>query len=62
MEGVCECLVGQEERLNELDRVSGDGDCGSTFKAGCVGRALVSPWLRILLLLPLVLPYMYIYV
>ena len=38
VEGVCECLAHQEERLNELDRVCGDRDCGSTFKAGTVGR------------------------
>ena len=24
--GVCECLAGSEERLNELGRGSGDGD------------------------------------
>ena len=36
--GVCECLAGSEERLNELDRGSGDGDCGTTLKAGCTGE------------------------
>ena len=34
---VCECLIRNEERLNELDRGSGDGDCGTTLKAGCSG-------------------------
>jgi dihydroxyacetone kinase len=31
---VCECLTSNEERLNDLDRGSGDGDCGTTLKAG----------------------------
>lgn len=35
---VCEALMDNEERLNELDRGSGDGDCGSTMKAGCTGE------------------------
>ena len=35
---VCECLIRNEERLNELDRGSGDGDCGSTMTAGCTGE------------------------
>ena len=35
---VCECLASHEETLNDLDRGSGDGDCGSTLKAGCVGE------------------------
>ena len=37
VEGVCGALVAAEEELNELDRGSGDGDCGSTLKAGCTG-------------------------
>ena len=35
---VCEVLMDNEERLNELDRGSGDGDCGSTMRAGCIGE------------------------
>ena len=36
--GVCSALIAKEEQLNELDRGSGDGDCGSTLKAGVVGK------------------------
>ena len=36
---MCEALIGEEEKLNELDRGSGDGDCGSTLKAGVAGIA-----------------------
>ena len=36
--GVCSALIAKEEQLNELDRGSGDGDCGSTLKAGVAGR------------------------
>ena len=35
---VCEALINNEEKLNELDRGSGDGDCGTTLKAGAIGR------------------------
>ena len=35
--GVCSTLIDKEELLNELDRGSGDGDCGSTLKAGVTG-------------------------
>ena len=35
--GVCSALIAKEEQLNELDRGSGDGDCGSTLKAGVAG-------------------------
>ena len=27
-----------EDKLNELDRAAGDGDCGSTFGRGARGR------------------------
>lgn len=37
---VCDCLISSEERLNELDRGSGDGDCGTTLKAGCSGKSI----------------------
>ena len=40
MAAVCECLASNEERLNDLDRGSGDGDCGTTLKAGSTGKAL----------------------
>ncbi|XP_043915430.1 triokinase/FMN cyclase [Protopterus annectens] len=30
LEKICVTLLGMEEKLNELDRASGDGDCGST--------------------------------
>ena len=36
--GVCSALIAKEEHLNELDRGSGDGDCGSTLKAGVAGK------------------------
>ena len=36
--GVCEALIREEEKLNELDRGSGDGDCGTTLKAGALGE------------------------
>ena len=36
--GVCSALIAKEEELNELDRGSGDGDCGSTLKAGMTGE------------------------
>ena len=35
---VCEVLIRNEERLNDLDRGSGDGDCGSTMTAGSTGE------------------------
>ena len=35
---VCEVLIRNEERLNDLDRGSGDGDCGSTLTAGSTGE------------------------
>lgn len=35
---VCDCLIRNEERLNDLDRGSGDGDCGTTLKAGSSGK------------------------
>ena len=35
---VCKALISAEEKLNELDRGSGDGDCGSTLKAGAIGE------------------------
>jgi len=36
--GVCEVWEREEETLNRLDRGSGDGDCGSTLKAGAIGE------------------------
>ena len=36
--GVCSALIDKEELLNELDRGIGDGDCGSTLKAGATGK------------------------
>lgn len=35
---MCEVLIKSEEELNSLDRGSGDGDCGSTFRAGAEGE------------------------
>ena len=37
VECVCDTLMAAEEELNDLDRVSGDGDCGTTFNSGCTG-------------------------
>eukprot|EP00755_Sulcionema_specki_P019581 Sspe_Gene.69832::Locus_41208_Transcript_1_1_Confidence_1.000_Length_3160::g.69832::m.69832/K00863/DAK, TKFC; triose/dihydroxyacetone kinase / FAD-AMP lyase (cyclizing) len=31
----CEAVIANEEALNGLDKVVGDGDCGSTMRAGC---------------------------
>jgi dihydroxyacetone kinase len=44
---VCEVLIRNEERLNDLDRGSGDGDCGSTLTAGSTAikeRLSVMDW------------------
>ena len=34
----CDALISSEELLNELDRGSGDGDCGKTMKRGAQGK------------------------
>lgn len=34
LEGICKTLLENEQRLNELDRAAGDGDCGSTLSRG----------------------------
>ena len=34
LENVCDMVLKNEEKLNELDRGSGDGDCGSTLSRG----------------------------
>ena len=36
--GLCTELLEKEEELNDLDRGSGDGDCGTTFKLGAEGQ------------------------
>ena len=38
-EQICKSLVANEALLNELDRGSGDGDCGSTLKSGAQGES-----------------------
>ena len=38
-EQICKLLVDNEALLNELDRGSGDGDCGSTLKSGAQGES-----------------------
>lgn len=38
VEKVCAVISANEEVLNELDRGAGDGDCGSTLKAGADGK------------------------
>jgi len=38
-EQICKSLVDNEALLNELDRGSGDGDCGSTLKSGAQGES-----------------------
>ena len=35
---ICKSLTDAQEELNDLDRGSGDGDCGSTLKAGAKGQ------------------------
>ena len=37
----CKSLLANEALLNELDRGSGDGDCGSTLKSGAQGGSHV---------------------
>ena len=39
---VCDALHASEAELNDLDRGSGDADCGSTLKAGADG--IYSHW------------------
>ena len=41
--GVCEVWLKEEETLNQLDRGSGDGDCGTTLKAGALGQSVLGP-------------------
>lgn len=43
LERVCRTLLGLEERLNELDRAAGDGDCGTTHSRAA--RA-IQGWLK----------------
>jgi len=38
-EQICKSLMANEALLNELDRGSGDGDCGSTLKSGAHGES-----------------------
>lgn len=38
---ICKSLAAAEEELDDLDRGSGDGDCGSTLKAGATGQHLL---------------------
>lgn len=40
IQNVCRELILSEEELNQLDRGSGDGDCGSTLKSGAEGTPL----------------------
>ena len=42
VERVCEVLRASEGELNDLDRGSGDADCGSTLKAGADGMWLLA--------------------
>lgn len=37
LERVCTTLLGLEEYLNALDRVAGDGDCGTTHSRAAGG-------------------------
>ena len=41
MKAVCHDLQASAEKLNELDRGAGDGDCGSTLKTGADGKPVV---------------------
>ena len=36
---ICTALISAEDELNQLDRGSGDGDCGSTLKPGAEGKS-----------------------
>ena len=42
-EEICKSLLANVALLNELDRGSGDGDCGSTLKSGAQGGSHVIP-------------------
>ena len=35
---IAETLEANEEHLNDLDRLAGDGDCGSTLKRAAQGK------------------------
>ncbi|XP_022085028.1 triokinase/FMN cyclase-like isoform X2 [Acanthaster planci] len=35
---ICETLIAAEDRLNDLDKSGGDGDCGTTLKRGAEAR------------------------
>ena len=37
MENISWELIAAEDELNQLDRGSGDGDCGTTMKSGAEG-------------------------
>ena len=39
LSSICTALVSAEDELNQLDRGCGDGDCGSTLKAGAEGKS-----------------------
>ena len=38
LSSICLALISAEDELNQLDRGGGDGDCGSTLKAGAEGK------------------------
>ena len=37
-ENICQLLVENESRLNDLDKASGDGDTGTTLRIGGTGK------------------------
>ena len=49
LEGLTSQLISMEQRLNELDSGSGDGDCGSTLAAGAKAiqvRVKIYMWMK----------------
>ena len=49
LEGLTSQLISMEQRLNELDSGSGDGDCGSTLAAGAKAiqvRVKIYIWMK----------------
>ncbi|XP_025062694.1 triokinase/FMN cyclase isoform X3 [Alligator sinensis] len=43
LERVCDVLLGMQEKLNELDRAAGDGDCGNTHARAAIA---IQEWLN----------------
>jgi dihydroxyacetone kinase len=42
----CEAIISAEHRLNELDTIVGDGDCGTTLSVAAKGFFLIFNYRR----------------